>query len=108
GLVLGETIGSLMLMIVAGFLGVLAAAIARNFVFVHLTKLWPHASDIPSVIIVFSVVASLAGSMTAQEITRDLVHLSPTLACGLAGLISAVLMVMLMAAYKMKPAAYEN
>src|SRR5262249_17319990 len=103
GLTLGEAISGPIPVILAGLFGIIAAALVRSLVFVHLPKTGSGVSDVPAFILLLSLVASLAGSMTAQEITRELVHLRPSLVGGLAGLISAVLMVMLMTAYNMKP-----
>jgi len=96
GVVLGDVLDSLLVAILAGFFGVISAALIRNFVISRLVDPKRDNGGIPPMIIVFSAVASLAGSMTAQEITRELVHLRPSLMAALAGTISAVLMGMLM------------
>ena len=107
GVALGDVLSGLSLAVAAGFLGVIAAAIARNNVMTRWNKAGPDDSGIPMVIIVFSVVASLAGSMTAMEITRDLTLRSGMIGI-LAGLISSVLMCMLMVTYHMNPDKRRN
>ena len=103
GVTLEHTLSGLALTISAGFCGVIAAAFVRNLIFAQFTRPGRRSSAIPGAIVVFSAVASLAGSMTAQEITKEIVELRPSLVCGLAGLISSALMGMLVAAHHLSP-----
>jgi hypothetical protein len=103
GLALGTSVPEMVLALAAGFLGVVASALVRNFVMVRVAKAGPDDSGIPLVIIVFSIVASIAGSLAAHEITETLVIISTTFLGALAGLISSVLMAMLMVTYHMFP-----
>jgi hypothetical protein len=71
GMVLGGSLNVFVLGIAAGFLGVIAAAVARNYVLVSLAGSGPDDSGIPAVVIVFSAVASIAGSLAAEEISDE-------------------------------------
>jgi hypothetical protein len=103
GVVLGGSVDIIVLGLVAGFLGVIGAAIARNYVLVRMAGSGPDDSGIPGLIIVFSVVASIAGALAAEDIGESVLHLSPGMLGAFAGLLSSVLMVMLMVAYHMNP-----
>ena len=99
GIVL-ENISSLFLLgLAAGFLGVIAAAVARNYVLVRVAGSGPDDSRIPGVVVVFSLVASIAGSLAAEDIGEFVLHLSSGMIGAFAGLLSAVLMIMLMVTY---------
>lgn len=103
GMVLGGSLNVFLLAIAAGFLGVIAAAIARNYVLVSVARSGPDDSGIPGVVIVFSAVASIAGSLAAEEISDEILQFPPALLGAFAGLLSSVLMVMLMVTYHMNP-----
>lgn len=103
GLVFGSDTSGLGLVIVAGFLAVVAAAFVHNMLFARITKTERTTSGIPGLLIALAAVASLAGSMTAQEVTRELIHLRPSIVCALAGMISSALMGMLLVAYGLQP-----
>jgi hypothetical protein len=102
GLSLGDALSGPWLAITSGFLGVIAAAVARNYVMTRLAKAGPDDSGIPMMIVVFAAVASLAGSMAAFELTREIGSLRSGIVGALAGIISGALMSMLMAAYHMR------
>ena len=108
GLVLGTLLPEMILALVAGFLGVITAAIVRNFIMVRVALVGPDDSGIPTVVVTFSIVASIAGSLAAHEITETLVIVSPTFLGALAGLISSVLTAMLMVTYHMFPDKPSN
>ncbi len=97
GLGLGGSIGNILyLAIVAGFLGTIVAAIARNRIIARGSGIGPDDSKTPMLVIVFSAVASLAGSSAAIEVAR-LSELSSGVWLGtLAGLFSSILLAMLM------------
>jgi hypothetical protein len=70
----------------------------------------PDVSQIPLVVIVFALVASLGGSSAALEVathSHDLMSTSVWIGA-LAGLFSAILMAMLMITYEMKPMEKER
>ena len=103
GMVLGGTLNVFVLAITAGFLGVIAAAIVRNYILVRVAQSGPDDSGIPAIIIVFSLVASVAGSLAAEELSDEVLQFPPALLGAFAGLLSSVLMVMLMVTYHMNP-----
>jgi hypothetical protein len=103
GMVLGGSVSVFVLALLSGFLAVIAAAVARNYVLVRIAGSGPDDSGIPVVIVVFAAVASIAGSLAAEDIGESVLHLSPAMLGAFAGLISSVLMVMLMATYHMNP-----
>lgn len=103
GLVLGDSGNLFVLALVAGFLGVIAAAIARNYVLVRLANAGPDDSGIPVLVIVFAAVSSVAGSLAAEDIGEYVLHLPGGLLGAFSGLLSAVLMIMLMVTYHMYP-----
>jgi hypothetical protein len=108
GMVLGDTVNAFFLAIAAGFVGVIAASIARNYILVRLARSGPDDSGIPGLIVVFSVVASIAGSLAAEEISDELLQFPPGLLGAFAGLLSSVLMIMLMVTYHMNPDKPSN
>ena len=103
GMVLGGSVSAFALALAAGFIGVIIAAIIRNYVLVRMASSGPDDSGIPGVIIVFSAVASIAGSLAAEDISESVLQLSPAMVGAFAGLLSGVLMVMLMVTYHMNP-----
>jgi hypothetical protein len=103
GMVLGGSVNVFILAIASGFLGVVAAAIARNYVLVRMAQSGPDDSGIPGVVVVFSAVASIAGSLAAEEISDEVLQFPPGLLGAFAGLLSSVLMAMLMVTYHMNP-----
>ena len=103
GMVLGGSVNVFVLAIAAGFLGVIAAAIVRNYILVRVAHSGPDDSGIPAIIVVFSLVASVAGSLAAEELSDEVLQFPPALLGAFAGLLSSVLMVMLMVTYHMNP-----
>lgn len=103
GIVLGGSVNVFVLAISAGFLGVIASAIVRNYILVRVAQSGPDDSGIPAIIIVFSLVASVAGSLAAEEISDEILQFPPALLGAFAGLLSSVLMAMLMVTYHMNP-----
>jgi len=105
---LSETVTVFVLGLAGGFLGVTGAAIVRNCILVRLGSWGSGDSGIPGLIVVFSLVASIAGSLAAEDIGESILHLPPAMIGGFAGLLSAILMVMLMTAYHMSPDKSRN
>jgi hypothetical protein len=103
GMVLSGSVDVFVLAIAAGFLGVIAAAIVRNYILVRVAESGPDDSGIPAVIVVFSLVASVAGSLAAEELSDEVLQFPPALLGAFAGLLSSILMVMLMVTYHMNP-----
>ena len=104
GLAIGGGLDPLYLAIVAGFLGTIVGAIARNMIMVRGSGSGPYDSRTPTLVVVYSAVASLAGSAAAVEIARrsDLAG-SAVWIGALAGLFSAILLAMLMITYHTNP-----
>jgi tellurite resistance protein TehA-like permease len=103
GLVLGDAVNADVLAVLAGFLGSILAAIARNFIIVRGAGVGPDDSRTPVLVIIYAAVASLLGSMGAKEVS-DLSDISHGVWIGmLAGLFSAILLAMLMIVYHTHP-----
>ena len=102
GLALGGMLTGLYLAVVAGFLGTMVAGGARNTV-MRKAGFGPDDSKIPTLVLIYSAVASLAGSALADEIVRYGGLSSPVWLGTLAGLFSCILLAMLMITYYMNP-----
>jgi hypothetical protein len=104
GLAVGGGLDPLYLAIVAGFLGTIVGAIARNMIMVRGSGSGPDDSRTPTLVVVYSAVASLAGSAAAVEIARrsDLAGSAVWIGT-LASLFSAILLAMLMITYHTNP-----
>ena len=73
-----------------------------------IAKSGPDDSGIPGLVVIFSLVASFAGSLAAEDISERVLQLPPGLLGALAALISGVLMIMLMVTYHMNPDKPSN
>jgi hypothetical protein len=103
GLGLGGLISNpLYLGIAAGFLATIVAGLVRNFL-VNKGALGPKYSALPGVVILYAVIASIAGSAGAVEIDQAAGLTSPVWIGTLAGLFSGILMALLMITYYMHP-----
>jgi hypothetical protein len=91
------------LAIVAGFLGTIVAAFVRDFIVRRGGALGPDSSRIPSLVLVYAVIASLAGSSAATEVAQQSDMTASVWVGTLAGLFSSILMSMLMIAYFTHP-----
>ena len=98
GLVVGGGFGATYLAILAGFLGCLTAVIARNLV-----GLGPDDTKTPWVVMIYAIIASLAGSLAAKEVADFSQITAPGGIGGLAGLFAAMLLAMLLITYHTKP-----
>jgi hypothetical protein len=107
GLALGGTLSGLQLAVVAGFVGTIVAGIVRNTI-MRRAGFGPNDSKIPALVLLYSAVASLAGSALADEIARASEMSQPVWLGTLAGLFSAVLLAMLMITYHMEPPRGQN
>ena len=86
GLALGGSVGELPLTIIAGLLGTIIAAVVRNMIMVRGPGVGPDDSRTPLLVIVYSAIASLAGSSTAIEVARLSEVAAPAWLGALAGL----------------------
>lgn len=104
GLSLGGWLEPALLAVTAGFLGTVAAGILRN---TFLVAAWGAAgvedTGTPIVVVTYAAVASLAGSLAADRIALLIGAMPAVVVGGFAGLLSAVLLGLLMVAYRMKP-----
>jgi hypothetical protein len=103
GLIVGGGIEALYLAILAGFLGTIIAGIVRNFIMVRGSGVGPDDSHTPVLVLVYSAVASLAGSSAAIEVARLSEVSAPVWLGTLAGLFSSILLAMLMIVYHTNP-----
>ncbi|MCJ7599053.1 MAG: hypothetical protein MUO41_10615 [Methyloceanibacter sp.] len=105
GLALGGVISNeVVLALVAGFLGTMAASVVRNTLVHRFSGMGPDDSRMPNVVLTFAVIASIAGSLAGHDIATLLGEASPVWIGTLAGLFSSVLMSLLMITYYMNPA----
>jgi hypothetical protein len=92
------------LALLAGFLGTIIAAIARDFIVRRGGGgLGPDSSRIPTLVLVYAVVASLAGSSAATEVAQQSDMTASVWVGTLAGLFSTILMSLLMITYFTHP-----
>jgi hypothetical protein len=91
------------LAIVAGFLAVIIAGLVRDFVVRRASGLGPDSSRVPALVLVYAVVASLAGSSAATEVAQQSELTASVWIGTLAGLFSTILMSMLMITYFTHP-----
>ena len=92
------------LAIIAGFVATIVAVIVRNELINRLSGAGPDDFRIPMVVAVFTVVASLAGSLAGKEVLDDMGEVHSGVWVGtVAGLVSSILMSMLMITYYMNP-----
>lgn len=101
GLVLESTgLGSRTIAIISGLVATLIASIARYKVMFLGAGSGPDESKIPGLVVTYALVAAIAGSLAAHDLSGYLTTDAPTAVLGaLAGLLSAVLMAMLMVTY---------
>ena len=103
GLVVGASFGAVYLAILAGFLGAMAGVVIRNFIIAKGAGVGPDDSKTPTLVVIYAIVASLAGSLAAKEVA-DFSEVDAAVGIGaLAGLFSAVLLSMLMISYHTTP-----
>ncbi len=103
GLAAGGLVTGLYLAILAGFLGTIIAAIVRNVIMVRGSGVGPDNSRTPLLVVVYSAVASLAGSAAAMEIATVSEVAAPVWIGTLAGLFSSILLALLMITYHTTP-----
>jgi hypothetical protein len=89
--------------ILAGFLATIIAGLVRDFVARRGGALGPDSSRMPILVLVYSAVASLAGSSAATEVAQQSGVATSVWIGALAGLFSTVLMAMLMITYYTHP-----
>ncbi|HZJ12176.1 MAG TPA: hypothetical protein VFD26_05930, partial [Methyloceanibacter sp.] len=103
GMVVGAGFSTIYLAILAGFLGCIASVIVRNFALLKGAGVGPDDSKTPVLVVIYAIVASLAGSLAAKEVADFSEITAPVGAGALAGLFSAFLLSMLMITYHTNP-----
>jgi hypothetical protein len=98
---------SLYLGIVAGLFATSIAGVVCNTITTRVTGVSPDTSSIPTLVILYSAIASLAGSAAAVEVAQASHNESPVWIGTLAGLLSSILMALLMICYYMNPETGE-
>ena len=98
---------SLYLGIVAGFLATIIAAVVRNTIMTRITTAGPDTSSIPTLVILYAAIASLAGSAAAVEVAHASQLDSPVWIGTLAGLFSSILTSLLIITYYINPETGE-
>jgi tellurite resistance protein TehA-like permease len=91
------------LALVAGFLATIIAGIVRNVIIARGAGLGPDSTRTPTLVLVYSAVASLAGSSAAMEVAQQSQVSAPAWIGTLAGLFSAILLALLMITYYTNP-----
>jgi uncharacterized membrane protein AbrB (regulator of aidB expression) len=108
GAIIGGIIGTSLepapLAITAGFIATIVAVVVRNKLLNRFSGVGPDDFQIPMVVAVFAVIASIAGSLASKEILDQVGgEWSPVWTGTMAGLASAILMALLMITYHMYP-----
>ena len=88
--------------IIAGFVATIAAGLFRNFL-VSKGALGPREIVLPGIVILYAIIASIAGSAGAVEVDQAAGLASPVWIGTVAGLFSSILMALLMITYHMQP-----
>ncbi len=87
----------------SGFIATVVAVIARNKLLYRLSGAGPDDTRMPTLVGVFAIIASIAGSLAGKEILDDAGTYSAVWLGTVAGISSAVLMSLLMITYYMYP-----
>jgi len=103
GMVVGAGFGVVYLAILAGFLSCIAAVIVRNIILARGAGVGPDDSKTPVLVMIYAIVASLAGSLAAKEVSDFSEIVAPVGIGALAGLFAALLLSMLMITYHTNP-----
>jgi hypothetical protein len=104
GGLIGTSLETAPLAIAAGFIATIVAVVVRNKLLNRFSGVGPDDFQIPMVVAVFAVIASIAGSLASKEILDQVGgEWSPVWVGTLAGLGSAILMALLMITYHMYP-----
>ena len=109
GAVIGDRLNAAMLSVVAGFIATISAVIVRNNLVNRLTGVGPDDFKIPMVLLVYGLIASIAGSLAGKELLDQAGgNFSPEWFGTVAGLGSAILMSLLMIIYYMHPQSHQH
>ena len=105
GGILGTTaLSPVTIALASGFIATVAAVIARYKLLNRLSGAGPDDAEMPTLVAVFAVIASIAGSLAGKEIIDDAGTAYSAVWLGtVAGITSAILMALLMITYHMNP-----
>lgn len=104
GVILGYAVTPTWLALICGLCGTLAAICVRNTVINRMAGIGPNEFNVPSVVVVYALIASVAGSLAAKEVLDHAAsYISTGLLGAVAALFSAILMGMLMLTYYQNP-----
>ena len=104
GAILGYAISPTWLALICGLCGTLAAMYARNTIINRIAGVGPNDFNVPSVVVVYALIAAVAGSLAAKEVLDHAAsYVSTGLLGAIAALFSAILMGMLMLTYYLNP-----
>lgn len=104
GRLLDGLVPELVLALIAGFIATIVGAIVCNYVIGRLPYTKSNVARMPVAVIVYSLVGSIAGSLAGYELAVLGGHpFSSGIVGTLAGVLSAVIMVLLMLTYRMDP-----
>lgn len=88
--------------VISGFIATIVASVARYKILFLGAGKGPDESRVPSVVVTYAAIASIAGSLAAHDLYRYMHEdLGIAFLGALAGLLSAILMAMLMITYHM-------
>lgn len=100
GLVLsGTELSSRTIAIIAGLVATTVASIIRYKVIFLGAGFGADDTRVPGLVVTYSAIASIAGSLAAHDLYGDVLGQMPVLLGALAGLFSAIIMAMLMITY---------
>jgi hypothetical protein len=107
GLMLGGLVNNLLLAIIAGLLATFVAGSVRHIRIPQLVNIYSalamgHGHHIPLPVVLYSAVASLAGSAAAVQVAAASGFPSAVLIATLAGFFAGILMAILIIVYHMK------
>lgn len=104
GKVIGNDVNTTLMAVIAGFVATVTAIVVRNNLLNRVTGAGPDDFRVPMVVAVFSVIASIAGSLAAKEVLDQTGAQFTSVWIGtMAGLTSAILMSLLMITFYMNP-----
>ncbi|MFT3732365.1 MAG: hypothetical protein QM780_13265 [Hyphomicrobium sp.] len=100
GLVLsGTDLSSRAIAIIAGLAATVIASLARYKIIFLGAGVGADDTRVPGLVVTYSAIASIAGSLAAHDLYADVIGQMPVLLGALAGLFSAIIMAMLMITY---------
>ena len=87
------------LAVIAGLAATIVATVARNFLVSRKIGVGPDEAAVPTIVLIYGAMASIAGSLAGLELAKLLHEPFPVWTGALAGLLSSILMALLMITY---------